>query len=97
MTAQGTSVTKNPTAEMLQNVEGGIFGFVVPKWLQMISGPRVHCYFLSRDMSTGGQVLGFESKGDVTVQFAKCGRFHLGFHQRSKWEELTLIERPREN
>ena len=87
----GTSMHKNPTAELITNMKGVIFGFVVPNWMKGISGQRVHCYFLSSDIRIGGRLLGFQSTGEFTITFARCGRFHLGFPQSTEWEELKFV------
>lgn len=29
-----------------RGVKAVIFGFVVPSWMEGISGPRIHCYFV---------------------------------------------------
>jgi alpha-acetolactate decarboxylase len=74
----------------LVNIEGTIFGFVVPKWMREISGSRVHAHFVDEEEGKGGRVEGFEIDGDVTLSFAKCGRFHLGFPQGPEWEDVKL-------
>ncbi|OAL04488.1 alpha-acetolactate decarboxylase [Phaeosphaeriaceae sp. SRC1lsM3a] len=72
------------------NIEGTIFGYVVPKWMREISGPRIHAHFLDEEEQNGGKVEGFEIEQDVTLGFAKCGRFHLGFPQVPEWEDVRL-------
>ncbi|KAH7067927.1 alpha-acetolactate decarboxylase [Paraphoma chrysanthemicola] len=72
------------------DIMGTIFGFVVPKWMRDISGPRVHAHFLDEDDTKGGQVTDFEIAEEVTLTFAKCGRFHLGFPQGPEWEDVKL-------
>ncbi|KAF1918627.1 alpha-acetolactate decarboxylase [Ampelomyces quisqualis] len=74
----------------LHGVEGTIFGYVVPKWMREISGPRIHAHFLNEEESKGGRVEGFEVEGEVHLGFAKCGRFHLGFPQGPEWEDVRL-------
>jgi alpha-acetolactate decarboxylase len=71
-------------------VSGTIFGFVVPKWMRDVSGPRLHAHFLDEDEIKGGQVTDFETEDTVTLTFAKCGRFHLGFPQGPEWEDVKL-------
>jgi alpha-acetolactate decarboxylase len=68
---------------------GHVFGFVVPAWMQGISGPRVHAHFLDDRGQIGGRVCGFSAEA-VTLGWAKCGRFHLGFPQGEAWEEVKL-------
>ncbi|KAH7071156.1 alpha-acetolactate decarboxylase [Paraphoma chrysanthemicola] len=72
------------------SIMGTIFGFIIPKWMRDISGPRVHAHFLDEDDTKGGQVTDFEIEEEVTLTFAKCGRFHLGFPQGPEWEDVKL-------
>ncbi|KAL5117486.1 hypothetical protein ACEQ8H_004651 [Pleosporales sp. CAS-2024a] len=72
------------------NVDGTIFGFVVPRWMREMSGPRFHAHFVDEDEAKGGRVEGFDIEQRVTLRFAKCGRFHLGFPQGPEWENLKL-------
>jgi alpha-acetolactate decarboxylase len=76
-----------------RDVKAVIFGFVVPRWMEGISGPRTHCHCVVEDtdkkMSLGGRVKEFETRG-ATLGFAKCGRFHLGFPQGEEWEKQEL-------
>lgn len=71
-------------------VEGTIFGFVVPKWMKDISGPRIHAHLIDESETKGGRVSDFEIEEAVTLGFAKCGRFHLGFPQGPEWEDVKL-------
>ena len=71
-------------------VEGTVFGFVVPKWMKDISGPRIHAHFVDESGNKGGRVSDFEIEEAVTLSFAKCGRFHLGFPQGPEWEDMKL-------
>jgi alpha-acetolactate decarboxylase len=74
----------------LTGVEGTIFGVVVPTWMREISGPRLHAHFLNEEETKGGMVADFEIEEKVTLGFAKCGRFHLGFPQGPEWEDVKL-------
>lgn len=89
ITAAFASVSLEQSGE-LTNIEGTIFGFVVPRWMREISGPRIHAHFLDEEESTGGRVEGFEIEEALTLGFAKCGRFHLGFPQGPEWEDVKL-------
>ncbi|KAF2826638.1 alpha-acetolactate decarboxylase [Ophiobolus disseminans] len=71
-------------------VDGTVFGFVVPKWMKDISGPRIHAHFVDESETKGGSVSDFEIEEAVTLGFAKCGRFHLGFPQGPEWEDVKL-------
>jgi alpha-acetolactate decarboxylase len=70
--------------EAFRDVEGSIFGYIVPQWMSSISGPKYHCHFMSgerKDNSTGrigGRVLDFKGTGKPLLSMGKCGRFHLG-------------------
>ncbi|KAH3912520.1 hypothetical protein HBH56_116090 [Parastagonospora nodorum] len=74
----------------LKDVEGTMFGFVVPRWMKEISGPRIHAHFVDEEEGKGGRVEGFEIEEEVALGFAKCGRFHLGFPQGPEWEDVKL-------
>jgi alpha-acetolactate decarboxylase len=74
----------------LTSIEGTIFGFVVPKWMREISGPRIHAHFLDESETKGGLVIDFALEEKLTLGFAKCGRFHLGFPQGPEWEDVKL-------
>jgi alpha-acetolactate decarboxylase len=45
---------------------------------------------LSGDKKAGGRVKEFETGEAVEVDWAKCGRFHLGFPQDDEYEELKI-------
>jgi alpha-acetolactate decarboxylase len=72
------------------NIEGTMFGFVVPRWMREISGPRIHAHFVDEEEGKGGKVAGFQIEEEATLGFAKCGRFHLGFPQGPEWENVKL-------
>ncbi len=71
-------------------IDGTIFGFIVPGWMRAISGPRVHAHFLDANEEVGGKVMDFKMDEEAVLSFAKCGRFHLGFPQGGEWEEMKL-------
>lgn len=78
-----------------RDVRGTIFGFAVPEWMEAVSGPRIHCHFLSEDPETdevreGGRVVEFKTYGEAVLSPSKCGRFHLGFPQNPVWEQLDF-------
>jgi len=73
-----------------RDVEGTVFGFVVPRWMRDVSGPRVHAHFIDEDEMKGGRVADFQIEESATLGFAKCGRFHLGFPQGPEWEDVRL-------
>ncbi|EOA84252.1 hypothetical protein ACJQWK_00816 [Exserohilum turcicum] len=71
-------------------IDGMIFGFIVPEWMRSISGPRVHAHFLDTSEEVGGRVADFHIAEEALLDFAKCGRFHLGFPQGEEWENIKL-------
>ncbi|KAF2648418.1 hypothetical protein K491DRAFT_249132 [Lophiostoma macrostomum CBS 122681] len=83
--------------EAYHDVEGSIFGYIVPKWMSSISGPKYHCHFLSEEKKStvsgriGGRVLDFKGTGKPLLTLGKCGRFHLGFPQSKEWESIQLV------
>jgi alpha-acetolactate decarboxylase len=72
------------------DVRGVIFGYCIPDWQKAISGDRLQCMFLDADKNRGGKVLDFETGEGTVLEWAKCGRFHLGFPQDEDYEELRL-------
>ncbi|TKA33363.1 hypothetical protein B0A50_00916 [Salinomyces thailandicus] len=72
------------------NVKGEIFGFVIPRWQKEVSGEGLQSCFLSDDKKKGGRVVDFETGDGAVLDWAKCGRFHLGFPQDEEYEELRL-------
>jgi len=73
-----------------ENIHGTIFGFVIPSWQKKVSGQGLVCWFLSGDKKFGGRVKEFTVREAVEVDWAKCGRFHLGFPQDDEYEELKI-------
>lgn len=90
---KGTT-TSGHTANIASCVKGTLFGFRIPAWMEAISGPRLHCHFVSDDEdgreSVGGRVTSFEVGKDAVIGIGKCGRFHLGFPQGEQWEGVNL-------
>lgn len=72
------------------DVKGTVFGFCVPAWQKEVSGDGLQSRFLSDDKKKGGRVLDFETGDGATLEWAKCGRFHLGFPQDEEYEQLRL-------
>jgi acetolactate decarboxylase len=81
-------------------LKGTIFGYSIPTWMEGISGPPLHCHFLSErapinmDAKVGGRVVNFATDEDCEIEVGKCGRFHLGFPRGLKWEALDLTGKP---
>lgn len=73
-----------------EGVKGNIFGFAIPSWQKECSGDGLVCCFLSEDKKAGGRVKDFETAEGVRVDWAKCGRFHLGFPQDDEYEKLKI-------
>lgn len=72
------------------DVKGTIFGYCVPAWQKDVSGEGLQSGFLSDDKKKGGRVLDFETGEGAVLEWAKCGRFHLGFPQDEEFEALRL-------
>ena len=75
------------------DVKGTIFGFSIPSWQSHISGEGLQCCFLAEDKKRGGRVSDFETGDGAILEWAKCGRFHLGFPQDEEFEQLRLERR----
>ncbi|RMZ68209.1 alpha-acetolactate decarboxylase [Pyrenophora seminiperda CCB06] len=73
-----------------KEIDGTVFGFIVPVWMRAISGPRIHAHFLDANEEVGGKIMDFKMAEEAVMSFAKCGRFHLGFPQGGEWEEMKL-------
>lgn len=72
------------------DVSGTIFGYAIPGWQKDISGEGLQSCFLAEDKKTGGRVSDFETGEGAVLEWAKCGRFHLGFPQDEEYETLRL-------
>ena len=72
------------------DVKGTIFGFSIPSWQQDISGEGLQCCFLADDKKKGGKVSEFETGEIAVLEWAKSGRFHLGFPQDDEFEQIRL-------
>jgi len=86
----GTFKYINTQQRTYWDVSGTVFGFCIPSWQKDVSGDGLQCGFLSQDKKSGGRVVDFETGDGAVVEWAKCGRFHLGFPQDEEYEELRL-------
>ena len=77
------------------DVKGTIFGFYIPTWQSHISGEGLQCCFLAEDQKAGGKVNDFETGDGAILEWAKCGRFHLGFPQDEEYDQLRLFSKAR--
>ena len=75
------------------DVKGTIFGFCIPNWQGHISGEGLQSCFLAEDRTKGGRVSDFETGEGALLEWAKCGRLHLGFPQDDEFEQLRLERR----
>ncbi|KAK8100644.1 hypothetical protein PG999_011018 [Apiospora kogelbergensis] len=77
---------------LYEDVEGVIFGFMIPKWQATVSGDAYsQMRFIDDDRKQGGgNVLGFETAEGVLLETGACGRFHLGFPQDKLFNELKF-------
>lgn len=76
--------------ETYWDVTGTIFGFYLPSWQRDISGEGVQCCYLSEDKTRGGRVSDFETGDGAIMEWAKCGRLHLGFPQDEEFQQVRL-------
>jgi alpha-acetolactate decarboxylase len=88
--AKGAFKSITTEQKSFEGVRGTIFGFVIPSWQKEVSGDGLVCCFISEDKNSGGRVKEFETGQAVEVDWAKCGRFHLGFPQDDEYEELKI-------
>jgi alpha-acetolactate decarboxylase len=88
--AKGAFKSITTEQKSFEGVKGTIFGFVIPSWQKEVSGDGLVCCFISEDKKSGGRVKEFETGQAVEVDWAKCGRFHLGFPQDDEYEELKI-------
>ncbi len=72
------------------DVRGTIFGYCLPSWQRDISGEGLQCSFLADDKKRAGRVNDFETGEGAVLEWAKCGRFHLGFPQDEEFQQLRL-------
>ena len=72
------------------DVKGTIFGYAIPRWQKEVSGEGFQACFLAEDKKKGGRVNDFETGEGAVLEWAKCGRFHLGFPQDEEYEALRL-------
>ena len=83
----------NTQQQTYWDVKGTIFGFCIPNWQGHISGEGLQSCFLAEDKAKGGRVSNFETGEGALLEWAKCGRLHLGFPQDDEFEQLRLERR----
>ena len=74
------------TQRELKDVKGTIFGFYGPDWISGASFSGLFCVFLGDDDASGVRTAGFVvdwNIKDATLEWAICGRFHLGLPMAS--------------
>ena len=86
----GTFKYLNTQQQTFWDVKGTIFGYWIPSWQREVSGEALTSCFLSDDKKVGGRVLEFETGEGSSLDWAKCGRFHLGFPQDPEFERLNV-------
>ena len=72
------------------DVNGTIFGYNLPSWQRDISGEGLQSCYLAEDKTKGGRVADFETGEGAVLEWAKCGRFHLGFPQDEEFDQVRL-------
>lgn len=60
-----------------ESMEGTVFGFRSPAYMQGVSVAGDHLHFISADKKKGGHLLGLASDGEVEVEVAPISKFHL--------------------
>jgi alpha-acetolactate decarboxylase len=80
----------NTQQQTYWDVKGVIFGYCIPTWQKEVSGEGLQSCFLEESKAKGGRVLDFETGEGAVLEFAKCGRFHLGFPQDEEYEQLRI-------
>ncbi|KAJ8608641.1 hypothetical protein MRB53_039525 [Persea americana] len=81
---------KSAMLRTLEDVQGTLFGYMMPAWTAGISGKGMRCVFLDDGKRNGGYVVEFEAGPEAQVEWAICGRFHLGLPSGESWEALDL-------
>lgn len=82
------------TQGRLEDVQGTIFGFGIPRWLEGISGPApagFRCCFLSGCRRVGGEVVDFLSIGGTFVEWAVSDHFRVGLPRDERFEVMDLF------
>lgn len=82
------------TKGRLENVQGTIFGFALPKWLEGISfsgSSGVRCCFLSGCHRRGGEVVDYLSIAGTFVEWATSEHFRVGLPRDGRFGEVELF------
>lgn len=80
----------NTQQQTFWDVKGTIFGYCIPAWQKDVSGEGLQSCFLNDAKKAGGRVVDFETGEGAVLEWAKCGRFHLGFPQDEEYEALRI-------
>jgi hypothetical protein len=67
---RGAFSSVTTTNGTLRNVQGTVFGWAVPGWMESICGPGVRCCFLSGCHMKGGEVVDYLSVEGTFVEWA---------------------------
>lgn len=67
---RGAFSSVTTTKGEMNNVQGTIFGWAVPKWMESLSGPGIRCCFLSGCGMKGGEVVDYLSIDGTFVEWA---------------------------
>jgi hypothetical protein len=75
---------------LLEGVQGVIFGFLLPGWMRgAIGGPEeVLCCFVSGCRGFGGEVEGFESVEGTFLEWATSDHFRLGLAKENGLQDV---------
>lgn len=87
----------------MQNIEGTLVGFYVPRYMHGINTPGYHFHFLSKDKKIGGHVLGFTIQEGI-IQLDQKNYFILDLNdinnpkrEESKKAEKEVVVNNEEN
>lgn len=89
-------VTKNQPVFEMTDVTGTIVGFRCPPYVKGINVAGYHLHFISRDRTSGGHILAFNSE-DAAIRIDACNRFLLVLPKTSDAFSSTDLNIDRES
>lgn len=79
----------------LENVQGTVFGFALPSWLEGISFSKgssgVRCLFLTGCRRRGGEVVDYLSIAGTFVEWATSEHFRVGLPRDGRFGNMELF------
>ena len=92
---ESIEVNQDGQSITISNAKGTMFGFRAPSWAAATSPEGLRLHFISDadeyGLRRGGDVRGFQLMAGASVEFATCGRFHLGLPKGKQWESMDLV------